>query len=292
MGVKIFGYKKSGTSTNTADVSVRDFDNFWGLDTLNIPITHQKVWEGSAVSVGGINDSIGSDYEDLSNYDADNNYLSGIRTLYISGSAVGDSYNLYASETSGGARIIRVNYLDSNWEEKSVDVYPSGLVSSQIPTSDFYRLNNMEVVSVGVSGTAAGNICLVSFLENVVTKYLVIDQDTNESYGGYYYVPAGKNLIITDAGCYPRLDSHASLEFAFKIEEPKIVGSTTNYIENYAWAGSYVSSNSNSSYNMPTHLVTPMIVKEKCRVRMRVKSDGSDVAKAIGYFKGYLVEEQ
>ena len=39
------------------------------------------------------------------------------------------------------------------------------------------------------------------------TKFLNIDTGSNESHCGFYYVPSGKTAIITDAYCYPRLDT-------------------------------------------------------------------------------------
>ena len=276
--MRIFGYKRSGTSTSTADVQAGDFDNYWALNIVDTPLAAKKAWESNDVAVGGINDSIGTSWEDLSNVDADNSYLTqtGVATIYVSSSAIGDDY--YAA-TSGGARIVRLHYLDTSWDEQTADAYMSGLSDVEI-ASDVMRVNKLEVVSVGDSGSAAGNITAHSG----GTTYLQIDEETNESYGGYYYVPDGKNLVITDAMCYPRLDNATDLEFAYRIEEPKVVGATTNYIENYEWAGSYITS---GSTNAPSSVITPIIVRDRCRIRVRARATGT--GKAIGYFKGYLI---
>ncbi len=89
--------------------------------------------------------------------------------------------------------------------------------------------------------------------------------------------------------CYPRLDNNNNLEFVYRVQEPKVVGSDTNYIENFEWAGVYKYS---GSTNTPSTVITPIIVKDKCRIRIRAKADTGAEGKAIGYFKGYLVDEK
>ena len=286
MGVKLFGLVSSNAGMGGwRDVQVKDYDNYYGLDIIDTPIAHQKIWNDEEVVVGGINDAIGTSWEDISTFDADNSYLgtNGISSMCISSSAAGDCHNTYVGQVSGGARVVRLHYLDANWNAQTQDVYMSGTKTVQLSTKILVP-NKIEVVSVGSSGGAAGDIVLaISGLQ-----YLKIDQDTNESYNGYYYVPDGKELIITDAFCYPRVDNNSSLEFVYRIQEPKTVGSSTNYIENYRWAGSFASG---SSINMAPNMGSPMLINDRCRIRMRVKSQ-SGSGKAIGYFKGYLVEEK
>lgn len=242
-----------------------------------------SAWNDNSVEIAGVNESIGTSFEDLSNFDADNSYLTqtGTETLYVSSSSSGDTYNGY-NHASGGARIVRLHYLDSNWDETTADAYMSGVSSIEI-ASDVKRVNKLEVISAGDSGTAIGDIIVASG----GTSYLKIDADSNESYNGYYYVPDGKNLIITDTMFYPMLDNGSNLEFIYKIEEPKLEGTTTHYIENNTWVGSYLVSGDTS---IQTTFNTPIIVKDRCRVRLNSKSDGT--GKAIGYIRGYLVEEK
>ena len=263
---------------------VRDFDNFYGLDSINTPLSHQKIWNSEEVVVGGLNDAIGTDWEDISTLDTDNIYLggNGISGLCISSTSTGDSYQEYLS-VSGGARIVRLYYLDVNWNPQTVDINMSGTATTPIGT-DILVPNKLEVVSVGISGEAAGDIYLASGGK----KYLKIEQYCNESYNGYYYVPSGKNLMITDASCYPRADNKSSLEFVYKVQEPRVVGSTTNYIEYYKWAGSYKAS---SSIAMSPNMISPLLVNQKCRIRMRAMADAGS-GKAIGYLKGYLVDKK
>jgi len=245
---------------------------------------------GDSIEIGGINDDIGETYEDISNFDQDNNYLSTTMGLMVSSTALGDRYNTWGSGSlsaaySGGARVVRVEYLDSNWDTQTVDIYMSGQQPRFI-ADDIYRLQNVKVVYAGVSGAAAGDI----YVASGGTKYLKIDADSNESYGGFYYVPNGKDLVITDAFCYPRLDNGAALEFVYRTEVPYEVDGTTRYTEQYIWAGSYTSG-SNGTINMAPNMNTPIIVHDKCRIRMRARAGSNGTAKAIGYFRGYLKDE-
>jgi len=295
MGTKIFGLVSSNAGMgHWYDVQVKDFDDFYGLDSISTPIATQKAWKSSrdytdiAVEIGGVNDDIGTDWEDLTNFDQDNNYLGGnaVSGLTISSNAVGDRYNAWGSGTtdiahSGGARQVRVYYLDTNWDAQTQDVYVSGLKPVPL-TTDILIPNKIEVISVGNSGAAAGDIVLAMS----GTRYLKIDKECNESFGGYYYVPDDKWLIITDAYCYPRCDIGDSLEFAYRVQEYKDTG---EYIEKYRWAGSY---RSGGSVNMAPNMNMPLVVGDRCRVRMRVKSAYGDNAKAIGYLRGYLTEEK
>jgi len=285
--MKIFGLVSSNAGLNNGwkDVQVKGYDNYYGLDTISTPIAYQKIWDDDEVVVGGLNDTIGTDWEDISTFDADNNYLTqtGVTTVFISSTAVGDCYNEYPGNVSGGARIVRLYYLDSNWNAKTADVYMSG-INAVTAATDVNRLNKIEVVDVGASGEAAGDI----YVASGGTKYLKIEQACNESYNGYYYVPDGKNLVITDAFCYPRDTNLTSLEFVYKIQEPRLVGSTTNYLEYYKWAGSYISS---TATTMAPNMGSPILVKDRCRIRMRAKAR-TGTGSAIGYFKGYLVDEK
>lgn len=300
-GLIVIPATKSGLTNNANPLPTKIGQDVYGVTQyLNIDksgsvliksIEHQKAWEGASIEIGGVNDSIGTVYEDLSNFDQDNNYLSTTMGLMISSTAQGDRYNLWGSGStaiaqSGGARVVRVEYLDSNWNPKTVDVYMSGQ-QPRLIASDIYRLQNMKVVYAGTSGAAAGDI----YVGSANTQYLKIDVDTAESYGGFYYVPDGKNLVITDAYCYPRLDNGAAIEFAYRAEQPYNVDGTTRYVEQYIWAGSYTSG-SNGTMNMGPNLNTPILVKDRCRIKMRARAGTAGTAKAIGYFKGYLVDKK
>lgn len=284
MGHKIFGHDKEDTS-KTRDVETTDFDDFYGLMNVNVDYPTMSIWNGDEVVVGGINDTIGTEWEDISTFDADNNYptQTGVVTIYVSSTAVGDKYPWTAIATSGGARTVRLHYLNADWDATTADANMSGQKVVTVAT-DVHRVNKIEIVDVGASGEAAGDI----FAGITGTPYLKIDVSTNESYCGYYYVPDGKNLVITDASCYPRVDNGQSLEFAYKIQEPKVVGATTNYLEVYKWAGSYMNS---GAYSMAPNMNSPILVKDRCRIRIRARADAAS-GKAIGYFKGYLVDEK
>ena len=284
MGRKIYAYEHDDSNTSK-DITFHDYDDLAGFDIIDVPIEHQKIWDGKEVVVGGMNDTIGTDWEDISTFDADNNYLTAttVAGLAISSTAAGDCYNTYVGQVSGGARTVRVHYLDVDWNAQTLDVNMSGTKMVPLGT-DILRANKIEVVAVGISGEAAGDIVLASS----GTKYLKIEQSCNESYNGFYYVPDGKNLVITDASCYPQVSNEVSLEFVYKVQEPRVVGADTNYLEYYKWAGSFISG---SSISMAPNMNSPLLVKDRCRVRMRTKADAAS-GKAIGWIKGYLVNEK
>jgi hypothetical protein len=286
LGTKIYGLISSNAGLGGwQDVCVKGYDNYYGLESITTPLSYQKIWNGEEVVVGGLNEAIGTDWEDISTFDADNSYLGGnaVSGLTLSSNAVGDCYNTYAGKVSGGARVVRVYYLDANWDAQTLDVNMSGQVPVKLGT-DILIPNRIEVVDVGASGEAAGDVVL----SMSGTQYLKIEQACNESYNGFYYVPNNKNLIVTDAFCYPRSDNDESLEFVYKIQEPRTVGGSTNYLEYYKWAGSFITG---ASTAMAPNMNSPVLVKEKCRIRMRAKSQAG-TGKAIGYFKGYLVDEK
>ena len=109
----------------------------------------------------------------------------------------------------------------------------------------------------------------------------------------FYYVPNNNTFIVTDAFCYPRQDNVPSIEFAYRIQKPYTVDGTVRYVEQYSWAGSYLSGSVKAGDTaMAPNMETPFAVFDRCRIRIRAQAGGAGTGKAIGYFKGYLTDEK
>ena len=281
MGGRLFGYCRSSNSENTADVLVHDFDNSWGLDTRSVPVAYQKRWAKEHLVIWGENRNIGTTIEDLSDLNTNNNYMVGtaISSTKISSSNKGDTYR------SGGVQIVCLDYIDINWDKKTVNIPMSG--NKSIGAASIFRPLGMNAHRVGVSGTACGTITLTDGLRPL----LKIISGKNFSRAGYSYIPRNKNFLITDTYCSTILGNTLPTDFFFTKEEPHVYSGSTNYVEVTRPLG-----NSIATYGMNNSLNTlnmPMFVDEKCRIRLRAQVNGTTAGgSGQSVLRGIIVDKK
>jgi hypothetical protein len=284
MSTRLFGYRRSGTSTTTSDVIVTDYDDGWGIDSISTPVAFQKTWFGDDITIFGENKSIGTSYEDCSCMNSDNTYMCGI----LSSGLMVSSNNTADQMISGGIHAICVEYLDSNWNQRKATVELSG--QKPVYIGDMFRPQRMYAVKVGLSGTAIGSIVLASSNN----QYLKIPSNKNVSQNGYYYVANGKELMVTDSFASPIFGCKDAMEFKLVKEEPRDFNGTTYYVETESPMGTTVETY--TVMNLPLPIVMPYSVKEKCRIRLRVVSApvtaGAGLGSGQAYIRGYLVDKR
>ena len=125
-----------------------------------------------------------------------------------------------ASDTSAGtgARTIHMDYLDSNYEEKTHTFTLNGVTNVNGPT-DFYRVNTFHVETAGSTGKSVGIISLY-LTGTPATLYSQIPANATRARNSVYTVPAGKTVYIHDvmftagyktAGKTVRITLHTSI---------------------------------------------------------------------------------
>lgn len=103
--------------------------------------------------------------------------------------AVSDSANDAAAGT--GARTVTVYYTNDSYAAKSATVALDGTTPVTVAT-DFFRMNNARVATVGSGGKAAGNISFK--VGATVYGYIAAGHTRQRQF--VYTVPAGKRLKI------------------------------------------------------------------------------------------------
>ena len=285
MGGRLFGYRRSSTSTTTADVSVTDYDDSWGLDSINTPVAYQKAWSHQDITIFGSNYNIPlRTWVDCSCVNSDNTYMVGtaVSSLTVSSNSNADKYPWTGITPSGGVQAVRLEYLDANWAQQTIDIQLSG--NKPTYATDVFRPQRMYAIKVGKSGAAIGNINLC-YSGN---QYLRIKNGDTISHNGFYYVAAGKELMLTDAFSSPLFGCISAIDFAMYKEEPYTFEGTTNYVESQRPMGQTV-----ATYivmNTPHPVTMPYTIDEKCRVRLRVIA-GTAGSSGQSYVRGYLVDK-
>ena len=285
MGTKIFGWKSSN-ATSWQDVCVTDYDTGWALQSMSIPVGYQKTWSGEDITIFGSNFDIpNSTWVDCSCKNADNTYMVGTAAsgLTVSSNSNADKYPWTGITPSGGIHAVTLEYLDVNWAQQTATVALSG--NKPVYIADVFRPQRMYAVKVGSSGSAVGDIGL--FYNG--NQYLKIKSGDNYSHNGFYYVAAGKELMITDAFAAPLFKCKDAMEFRMYKEEPQVYGGTTYYIESNRPMGTTVKDY--TVMNNPHPVTLPYHIQEKCRVRLRVIGDTAG-GSGQAYIRGYLVDKQ
>lgn len=94
-----------------------------------------------------------------------------------------------AEDAAGGdgATSVIIRGLDSNWEEATATIIPTGATPTTVTTQTFIRINEIEVMSAGSVLSNAGNITASISGSNIIRVYA---EHTN-SESGRYTIPAG-----------------------------------------------------------------------------------------------------
>jgi len=94
-----------------------------------------------------------------------------------------------------GALTVWINYLDSNYAEKTTTVIMNGTTDVNTSVSDIFRIQNFRVATTGTSGAAAGDISIRHI--TLATVYSYIQTGYTRARNSAYTVPAGKTLYVT-----------------------------------------------------------------------------------------------
>jgi len=277
--VEITGYDREDESSMRG-VETCDFDDYYGLLTIDVPYSAHMRWHRNRKMVEGQNYLIGSTIEDISNFNQNNNYAEPLTA--IGGFKISSTSSLDTDPSGSGINAVRISYLDANWNEATCDVALSGTKQVTVPNS-MLRVNKLEAVRVSTSACrAVGNITLASG----GTPYLRISAGETKSYGGYYYVPTGQVFIITDWNCYPLKGSTADFSFELVKETKKTYNGKTYTSERSRHIGDTVATY--TVFNIPP-ISMPHMVEGCCRVRIRGQSQAGG-GSGGAWLRGYLVD--
>jgi len=189
-------------------------------------------------------------------------YVTQAETLTVVSTSANDD-----ADAGTGAREVRVEYLDADFNTQFVDVELDGLTPVTIAT-DFYRFQNAYVLQVGSLGAAAGNI---NFSSNGNTQSR-IDSTTNASRDTHFTVPANYTAYIVGAN----VGSPKSADIEMRLQSRDSSVANTPFV-----TGDEVEIFETSMYfELPTYYVIP----EKHDIRIQVKSgQSSNVSAFVTY---------
>jgi len=243
---------------------------------LDYPFFVRAQEQGSVVTITGYNGSVSNSMEDITAQSAPNNtYLSvstdSGATLDVQTTAAGDAV------AGTGAQVVRVHYIDTDWDEAYEDVDTAGVGSESTTGGDILRVQRMEVVQTGTGGTNAGVIYL---RENggTTSRYCVIPAGGNISKAGFMYIPRNHTLFITDVILQAYYSSAQLVSLYLYYEQ---LYGTDEYTEAFF---PLHSEPVNTPFGRHIKFQTPFVIGERCRVRLRgVGNATSDIdAAAIG----------
>jgi len=227
---------------------------------IEYPLWLKAAAEGSIVMISGINSSVSTTMEDIGFTSAPNNtYLtvsldSGV-TLDIQTTAANDAV------AGTGAQVVRIHYLDTDWDQAYTDVNTGGVSQDSASVSNIMRVTGMEVVQVGTGGTNAGNIYLRENA-NSAQRYCVIPLGEGVAQAGFTYVPRNHSLFLTDF-CFATTQGNAKLAAVSIFTERRYGDEVVETNMRLYAHGTDVPFGGHIS------CITPFVVGEKCRVRFR-----------------------
>jgi hypothetical protein len=98
--------------------------------------------------------------------------------------------------TGTGIQSLTIYYLNAAYEEKSVDVVPTGATAAETSVSDIFRIQHFRAKTVGGSTGAAGNISIKNHAETITYGYIALGNTRARQ--AVWTVPKGKTLYVTD----------------------------------------------------------------------------------------------
>lgn len=106
-----------------------------------------------------------------------------------------------------GARVVRINYLNSAYELKFEDVVMNGILPVDTIATDIRFIESLEVIK-GVA--AAGALKLMTLAAGLGVEFAGIGVSTTQSFMCHHYVPAGKQCFVQNWGA--TVDDEASMK--------------------------------------------------------------------------------
>ena len=243
------------------DGKLRVANDSWG--DFRFSVATGKIAGLNQRTVYGNNPDINGSLEDVWQVGGMMSYPASPTTLRIFSAEVEDD------AAGNGVQVIRVEYLDGDFETNFVDVEMDGTSKVQVAT-DFFRLQNAYAISVGANGDAEGAITLEYGASNVAIGTFIAG--TNELRGSHYTVPAGYTAYLTGASVSASKGGDVTFQFELRDSSvagaPFITGDELSIFEE----GIY--------FDIPTYYVIP----EKYDIRIRaVSGQGSNIAVSATY---------
>ena len=157
-----------------------------------LQIRKKKIMGHDPKSLGGLNPSVGTDWEAIWPAGGLMNYPSAAIQLSISSSSVNDT------SAGTGAQTAKVKGLDAEFNEIEEEVTLNGQ-TAVTTTNSYYRVNSLYTLTAGSSGHNEGDLYAGegSLTAGVpATPYWVVQAETNRSGTASYTVPTGKALYM------------------------------------------------------------------------------------------------
>lgn len=273
-------YQRDGTVVNVANGFVEQgFDH----NRISQAISEggRQFFLGKSVKILGRNGAIGNAWEDIGCLNTDNDYFTD---------ATANALELVSDNNADrpgavGAEVIRVYYLNTDWEEDYQDVELNGTTPIAVASVSILRPLKIEIVKFTDTTVLvpSGTIDLRSVVGKSV-RLRILDDFATESMNGYYYVPDDKYLVITDIekSLADGTANDNEVIVSLYIQEPVNVAGTVYYIERFYPVGNINEMNAESF-----HLRQEIIVKEHCRIRIRGRADTAS-GSGIVCIRGFL----
>jgi hypothetical protein len=177
-------YNAFSTNTTSSNISTVIAKPYY------VSVAEQEVPDHRAWSRQGYNPDIGITSEDM--------WFGSIPYVFPTAASQMRVVSTSAQDGVGGsgALTVWVNYLDSNYIEKTTTVTMNGLTDVNTAVTDIFRIQNFRVALVGGSAGAAGNISIRHITGATVYGY--IQAGFTRARNQQWTVPAGYSLYVTD----------------------------------------------------------------------------------------------
>lgn len=241
------------------DGKLRVANDIWG--DFRLSVATSKILGLTQRIQFGRNSDVDATAEDIWSTGGTLVYPSQEQTLSIVSTSANDD------ATGTGARIVRVEYLDGDFNTQIVDVEMDGTNAVQVAT-DFFRIQDAFVLTAGTGTTNAGVITLTyTGAINVGT----ISVGANDIQNAHYTVPAGYTAYIvgSNVGAGKSSDANIFLQIrdatngpVFRTRDEVALVETT------------------LSLNLPLYYQIP----EKHDIRIRGRSNQGDSTIIVSYY--------
>ena len=187
-----------------------------------------------------------------------------------------------ANDAAGntGVRLLTIDYLDTNYIERSETVVTAGLTPVTTVSTNILRVNRMHSDTVGSNGSAVGVLSLTDTAGTVT--YSVIPSGFVASRQAIYTVPAAKSFYVShwQASSGAPTGSHFT-----------IVSARATSFNGITHAGVFASFDETGSLNngIAITLPIPVMVPEKVDMKLTAVSDAANAGvTALGTLMGWL----
>jgi hypothetical protein len=122
------------------------------------------------------------------------------------------TYSIIDKSATLGAHAVKIEYLDGAFAQKSEIGILNGTTVIPTVNLDLYRINSWRIIAAGGNNRPTGNLTLRNLADTPVYGY--ISAQFTRARGGFYTVPAGKTLYITNGSFGFSLAAGTKWEYA------------------------------------------------------------------------------